>query len=87
MDQVVKIEPRPIMDIPIGGEYLDHTGARARVTNHIVLAGGRDALLRVVPYIVPDDAQYEQPKDMTPQAMLTLLQAGFTFDVLEVSES
>jgi len=75
------------MDIPNGGEYLDATGARARKDDRVVATWPASAYCRVVPYIVPDDAQYEQEKDMTPQAMLTLLQAGFTFDVLEVSES
>jgi hypothetical protein len=82
----MNIEPRRLRDMPHGAEYLDGTGARARVDALLLATNGVD-LNRVVPAIVPNDAQYEQQKDMTPQAMLTLLQAGFTFDVLEVSES
>jgi hypothetical protein len=67
-----------LRDMPTGAEYLDATGARARVDALLLATNGVD-LDRVVPAILPDLD--------TPRAMMTLLQAGFTFDILEVTES
>ena len=67
-----------LRDLPHGAEYLDATGARARVDALLLATQGVD-LDRVVPAILPDVE--------TPRAMLVLLQAGFTFDVLEVRDS
>lgn len=66
-----------LRDMPTGAEYLDSTGARARVNALLLAINGVD-LDRVVPAILPDLE--------TPRAMFVLLQAGFTFDVLEVRD-
>lgn len=74
----MNLRPMRLRDMPNGAEYLDATGARARVDAVLLTTQGVD-LDRIVPAILPDTE--------TPRAMLTLLQAGFTFDVLEVRES
>lgn len=77
------LKPMRIVDMPIGAEYLDATGARARVTTMLLATPGTD-LLRVVPAIVPDD---NGSTDGTPAAILLLLQAFPESEILEVTES
>lgn len=75
------IEPRHLYEVPIGGEYLDATGARARVTNLLFATAGAD-LMRVVPYLVPDDDQQQTAMNA---AILLLLNAFPQSQILEVS--
>jgi hypothetical protein len=77
------IEPRRLADIPTGGEYLDHTGARCRMDALYLATTGID-LTRVVPYIVPDAQQY-QPDITMPDAILLLLAVFPDSEILEMS--